>query len=84
MSKSVRTVLAAIAILLTCFAFAASFVPDAAACLPYGTYRYYSSSSYTVQVGTKIVKCNCVITTTGTVTSYVKFTAYTGTCGEPL
>lgn len=84
MSKSVRAVLAAVAILLTCFAFASSLVPEASACVSYGTYRYYSSSSYTVLVGTKTVKCGCVITMTGTTSSYVKFTPYTGTCGEPL
>ena len=81
MLNSKRVVLILLALVLTSLAVASSFVPAAYACLPIGVYRYYYSASYTVQVGTKSVRCPCIITTTGTVTSYVKYTA--SSCIEP-
>ena len=71
-----RAALVLLALLLTGFAVASSFVPTADACYPPGYYRYYSSSSYTYQVGTMNVTCACKITVTGTKTSYVRFSAY--------
>jgi hypothetical protein len=77
--NSKRTLLVLLALVLTVLAMTASFVPEASACYPAGVYRYYSSSSYTNQVGTMTVTCACKITVTGTKTGYVRFSAYT--CG---
>ena len=82
MMNSKRTVLVLLALLLTGLAVASSFAPTADACYPAGVYKYYSSSTYAVQVGTMTVTCACKITVTGTKTGYVRFTAYN--CSEPL
>jgi len=82
MLNSKRTVLVLLALVLTVLAAASSFAPAADACVKPGVYRYYNNSLYTVQVGTKTVSCTCQVTSSGTVTSYVKFSAYN--CSDPL
>lgn len=82
MLNSKRVVLVLLALVLTGLAVASSFSPAADACVIPGVYRYYSSSSYTVQVGTKTVSCTCKVTMTGTVTNWVRFSAYN--CDDPL
>lgn len=77
MLKSKRLLLAALAIVLTALALATMSPAPAHACLPIGVYKYYSTPSHTVQVGTKTVSCPCVITMTGTQTPYVVYTART-------
>jgi hypothetical protein len=77
MLKSKRMLLAALAIVLTTLALATLSPKAANACLPIGIYKYYSSPSHTVLVGQKTVSCPCVITMTGTQTSYVVYTART-------
>lgn len=76
MLNSKRALLVLLALILTGLAVMSSFAPPADACYPPGYYRYYSSSSYTTQVGTMNVTCACKITVTGTKTSYVRFSAY--------
>jgi uncharacterized membrane protein len=82
MLKSTRTWLAVLAVVLICLAVLVIPSTKAAACLPYGTYRYYTNAAHTTLVGTLNVFCDCHATMTGTKTSFVVFTART--CGiEP-
>jgi len=72
-----RLLFAVFAVALTVLAMASMTPVPAHACLPIGIYKYYTSASHLVQVGTKTVGCPCVITMTGTQTSFVVYTAWT-------
>jgi hypothetical protein len=81
MRISKRVLMLTLAVVLTCLAVSAAFVPQASACLPSGVYRYYSTAAHLVQVGQKTVACPCKVTMTGTTSPYVVYTA--SGCIEP-